>query len=66
MRALARISSDLVGCVEGATVDEAGCVTAVLCGTNRSMPGVCELIRVRGDAVRPEGSSMRDVANVVD
>ena len=27
--------------------------------------GVCEEIRVRGDAVQPEGSSMRDVADFV-
>jgi hypothetical protein len=27
--------------------------------------GVCEEIRVRDDAVQPEGSSMRDVANIV-
>ena len=74
MRALARISSDLVGCVEGApllrhgvgaTVDEAVSMTIVLCGTDSSMPGVCEVIRVRGDAVQSEGSSMWDVANIV-
>jgi hypothetical protein len=29
------------------------------------MPGVCEVIRVRGDTVQLEGSSMRDVADVV-
>ena len=25
----------------------------VLCGIDSSMPGVCEVIRVRGDAVQP-------------
>ena len=29
------------------------------------MPGVCEDVRVGGDAVQPEGSSMRDVADIV-
>jgi hypothetical protein len=27
--------------------------------------GVCEEIRVRSEAVQPEGSSMRDVADIV-
>jgi hypothetical protein len=26
---------------------------------------VCEVVHVRGDAVQPEGSSMRDVADIV-
>jgi hypothetical protein len=29
------------------------------------MPGVCEDVRVGGDAVQPKGSSMRDVADIV-
>jgi hypothetical protein len=29
------------------------------------MPDVCEEIRMRGDAVQPKGSLMRDVADIV-
>lgn len=40
-------------------------MTAVLCGIDRSIPGVCYSTHIGGEAVLYEGSLMRDVANVV-
>ena len=37
----------------GSTVGKAVCQYVVLCGIDSSMPSVCEVIRVRGDAVQP-------------
>jgi hypothetical protein len=54
LRAPLRISSDLVECVEGWPIllHRQGCLcTAVLYGTDRSMPAVWCSIRVEGDAV---------------
>jgi hypothetical protein len=73
MRAPTQVSSDLVGCVEGAPLPQhverqwtrlSGDLY-VCGGTYGSMPGVCEDVRVGGDAVQPKGSSMRDVADIV-
>jgi hypothetical protein len=68
-----QISSDLVGCVEGAPLPQhlrrqwtrLSDDLEVCVGTYSSMPGVCEDVRVGGDAVQPKGSSMWDVANIV-
>jgi hypothetical protein len=49
----------------GATVDKAIWESVVCSGTNGRMPGVCEVVRVRGDTVQLEGPSERDVADVV-
>jgi hypothetical protein len=73
MRALARISSDLVRCVEGApllnTWGDSGqdclvickCVVALMVACR----DVCEVICAKDDAVERKGSSMRDVADIV-
>jgi hypothetical protein len=67
------ISSDLVRCIKGDhscnTWGDSGQGCLVICkyrsSTNGSMPGVCEVVRVRDDTVQLEGSSMRDVADIV-
>jgi hypothetical protein len=72
-RALARSCSDLFGCVEGAPLPQhvgrqwtrLSDDLQVYGGTGGSIPGVCEVIRVGGDAVRPKGASMRDVGDIV-
>jgi hypothetical protein len=75
MRALARISSDLVGLCQRGPIPSTqgggdsgrGCLVISKCVVAPMVAcrGVCEEIRVRDDAVQPEGSSMRDVANIV-
>lgn len=73
MRALAQIFSDLAGCVEGAPLLQhvgrqwTSCLVICKCVVAPMVAcrGVCEVIRARGDAVRPKGSSVRDVADIV-
>ena len=75
MRALARISSDLVGLCQRGPIPSTqgggdsgqGClvISKYVLAPMVACRGVCEEIRVRDDAVRPEGSSMRDVADFV-
>jgi hypothetical protein len=75
MRALAPISSDLVGCVEGAPLLQTqadgeigrGClmIRKYVLAPMVACQGVCEVTLVRGDAVQRKGSSMRGVADVV-
>lgn len=72
-RALARISSDLFGCVEVAPLPQHVerewtrlSNDPYVCGGNDgSMPGVYEVARVEGGAVQREGASMYDAVDTV-
>ena len=75
MRALTQISSDLVGCLEGGPLLQhkggdsgQGClmIHKYVVAPIIACQIFCEVIRVKDDAIQPEGSSMRDVANIVD
>jgi hypothetical protein len=73
MRALARISSDLVGCVKGAPLPQhvgdsgQGClvISKYVVAPMVACQDVCKEIRVRDNAVQLKGSSMQDVADFV-
>jgi hypothetical protein len=75
MRALARTSSDLVRLYQKGPIPSTlgggdsgrGClvISKYVLAPMVAWQGVCEEIRVRDDAVPPEGSSIRDVADIV-
>jgi hypothetical protein len=75
MRTLARFSLDLIGLCQRGTKSSTqgrgdsgrGClmIHEYVVAPRLACRGVCEEIRVRDDAVRPEGLSMRNVRNTV-